>query len=99
LSGRFFQRSLFAAVDEIFGAIFASRTHRNVMSQPKYRQIINCRLSTILIVSLFSLCRLWNTTRLRSSTVDKSKWPVFLQNASGNPIYKCRAYPSGSKKH
>jgi len=85
LSGRFFQRSLFAAVDEILGAIFASRTHRNVTSQPKYWNIINCG-STILIVSLFSLCRLRNTTRLRSSTVDKPKWPVFLQNASGNPI-------------
>jgi len=32
LSGQFFQRSLFAAVDEIFHAIFASCTHRNVMS-------------------------------------------------------------------
>jgi len=57
------------------------------MSQPKYGQIINCGL-TILIVSLFSQCRLRNTTQLRSGTVDKSKWPVFLQNASGNPTYK-----------
>jgi len=81
LSGQFFQRSLFPAVDAIPGA--ASRTHRNVMSQPKCRQVINCDL-TILIVSLFSLCRLRNTTRLRVGTADKSKWPVFLQNASGN---------------
>ena len=36
------------------------------------------------MVFLFSLCRLRNTTQLRSGTVDKSKWPVFLQNASGN---------------
>jgi len=56
------------------------------MSQPKYRQIINCVL-TILIVALFFLCRLRITTQLRSGTVDKSKWPVFLQNASGNPIH------------
>jgi len=27
LSGQFFQRSLFAAVDAILGAIFSSRTH------------------------------------------------------------------------
>jgi len=40
LSGLFFQRSLFAAVDAILGAIFSSRTHRNVMSQPEYKQII-----------------------------------------------------------
>jgi len=51
LSGQFFQRSLFAAVEEILGVIFASLTHRSVISQPKYRQIINCGL-TILIVSL-----------------------------------------------
>jgi len=43
----------------------------------------NCDL-TILIASLFSLCRLRNTTQVRSGTADKSKWPVFLQNASGN---------------
>jgi len=47
----------------------------------KYRQIIkliiiNCGL-TILIVSLFSLCRLQNTAQLRSGAVDKS---IFLQN-------------------
>jgi len=84
LSGQFFQRSLFAAIDAILGAIFASRTQRNVMSQPNYRQIINCVL-TILIVALFSLSRLRITTQLSSGTVDKSKWPVFLQNASGNP--------------
>jgi len=88
LSGQFSQRSLFAAVDAILGAIFASRTIRNVMKQSKYNQIIkliiiNCGL-TILIVSLFSLCRLRNTAQLRSGTVDKSKWPVFLQNESDN---------------
>jgi len=55
LSGQFFQRSLFAAVDEILCAIFASRTHRNLINQPKYRQIINCGLA-ILIGSLYSLC-------------------------------------------
>jgi len=27
---------IFAAVDEILGAIFASHTHRNVPKQPKY---------------------------------------------------------------
>jgi len=69
LSGQFFQRSLFPAVDAILRAIFASRTHRNVMSQPKYWKINNCGL-TLLIVSLFSLCRLRNTTRLRSGTVN-----------------------------
>jgi len=84
LSGQFLQRSLFAAVDAILGAIFTSHTHRNVMSQPKYGQIINCGL-TILIISLFSLCHLRNTTQLRSGTVDISIWPVFVQNASGNP--------------
>jgi len=85
LSRKFFQRSLFAAVDAMLGAIFASRTHRNEMSQPKYRQIINCGIE-ILIVSLCSLCDLRITTQLRSGTVEKSKWPVILQNASGNPI-------------
>jgi len=30
LSGQFSQRSLFAAVDAVLGAIFASRIHRNV---------------------------------------------------------------------
>jgi len=88
LSGQFSQRSLFAVVDAVLGAIFASRTHRYVMRQSKYRQIItliiiNCGL-TILIASLFSLWRLRITTQLRSGTVDTSKWPVFLQNESGN---------------
>jgi len=50
--------------------------------------IINCGL-TILIVSLFSLCRLRIRTQLRFGTVDKSNWPVFLQNASGNPNSQC----------
>ena len=40
------------------------------MSQLKYGQIINCGL-TILIVTLFSLCRLRITTQLRSGAVDK----------------------------
>jgi len=70
LSGQILQRSLFAAVDAIFGAIDTSHTHRNVTNQPKYGQIINCGL-TILIVSLFSLCRLRITTQLRSGDVDK----------------------------
>jgi len=69
LSGQILQQSLFAAVDAIF-AIVTSDTHRNVTSQPKYGQIIKCRL-TILIVSLFSLCCLRITTQLRSGAVDK----------------------------
>jgi len=97
LSGQFVTQSLFAAVDEILGAIFASRTQRNVMNQSKYGQIINCGL-TILIVSLFSLCRLRNTTRLRSGTVDKSKWPVFLQTASGNPTQQPGWYLESRKQ-
>jgi len=36
LSGQFFQRSLFAAVDAIPGAIVTSHTHTE-MSQPKCR--------------------------------------------------------------
>jgi len=40
LSGQFSQRSLFASVDAVHGAIVTSHTHRNVMSQPKYGQII-----------------------------------------------------------
>jgi len=35
LSGQFLQRSLFAAVDAILGAIVTSHTHRNVTNQPK----------------------------------------------------------------
>jgi len=35
MSGQFLQRSLFAAVDEILGAIDTSHTHRNVTNQPK----------------------------------------------------------------
>jgi len=46
----------------------------------------------ILIVSLFSLYRSRNTRRLKPDTVDKLKWPVFLQNASGNPISDARQY-------
>jgi len=70
LSGQILQRSLFAAVDAIFGAIVTSHTRRGVTNQPAYVQIIYCRL-TILIVSLFSLCHLRITTQLRSNTVDK----------------------------
>jgi len=39
LSGQFLQRSLYAAVDAILGAIVTSLTHRNAMIQPKYGQI------------------------------------------------------------
>jgi len=60
------------------------------MSQPKYGQIINCGI-TILFVSLFSLRRLRITVELWSGAVDKMKWPVFLQNASGNPILSLSA--------
>jgi len=44
----------FIADDAIFGVIVTSHTHpRNVMSQPKYGQIIiNCGL-TLLIASVF----------------------------------------------
>jgi len=44
------------------------------------RQTINCAL-TILIASLFSLCRLRITTQLRSGIL-LTKWPVLLQNTS-----------------
>jgi len=70
MSGQFLQRSLFVAVDAILCAIDTSHTHRNVTNQPKYGQIINCGL-TILIVYLFSVCRLRITTQLRSGAVDK----------------------------
>jgi len=69
LSGQFLQRSLFAAVDAIVGAIVTSHTHRNVTNQSKYGQIIDCGL-TILIVSV-SLCCLRISTMLRSGAVDK----------------------------
>jgi len=36
-------------------------------------------------LSLFSLRLLRITTQFRSGAVDK--WPVFLQNAFGNPVY------------
>jgi len=52
---QFLQRSLFAAVDAILGAIMTSHTQRNVTNQPK-QQIINCGL-TILIVSVFTVLR------------------------------------------
>jgi len=41
LSGHFSQRSLFAAVDAVLGAIFASRTHRNAVRQSKYSKLQN----------------------------------------------------------
>jgi len=71
---------------DVILAIVMSHTHRNVMInfKPKYGQIIYCGLA-ILMVFLFFLCSLQNTTQLRSCTVDDSKWPIFLQNASGNP--------------
>jgi len=69
LSGQFLRRSLFAAVDAIPGAMSRHTHTENVMSQLKYGQIINCGL-TILIVSLFSLCRLRIMTQLRSGAVD-----------------------------
>jgi len=65
LSEQLLQRSLFAAVDAILGAIVTSHTHRNVANQPKYWEIINCGLT--ILISLFSLCRL----QLRSGAVDK----------------------------
>ena len=70
MSGQFLQRSLFAAVAAMLGAIATSRTHRNVTNLPKYGQIINCDL-TILIDSVLSLRRLRMMTQLRSGAVDK----------------------------
>jgi len=46
---------------------YVTHTHRNVMSHPKYVQIINCGL-TILIVSLFSLCPLRIATQITADT-------------------------------
>jgi len=86
LSGQFLQRSLFAAVDAILGAIVTSHTHRNVTNQPKYGQMINCGLTT-LIVSLFSLCRLRITTQLRSGAV--GKMAVFFTKRTWQP-YICQ---------
>jgi len=53
LSGKFFQRSLFAAVDAILGAIVTSHTPK--CNEPaKLRKInINCGLLKILIVYVF----------------------------------------------
>jgi len=80
LSGQFFQQNF---VDTVLGAITTSHTPK--CDEPAKILAYYCGL-TILTVSLFSLCRLRNTTQLRPGTVDISKWPVFLQNASGNPI-------------
>ena len=66
-------------------------------SQPKYGQIFNCGL-TIPIVSLFSLWPLRNATQLRSGAVDKSKWPIFLRNASENPAYNANTPPHPGMK-
>jgi len=82
LSEQFLQRSLSAAVDAILVAIVAPRTHRNTTNQPKYGQNIKCSVTT-LIVFLFSLCELRHSLDLALLT----KWPVFLQNAFGNPTY------------
>jgi len=54
------------------------------MSQPKYRQIINCGL-TILIVSLFS-CAAYELRHSLDLAL-LTKLQVFLQNAFGNPTY------------
>jgi len=60
-------------------------THTPKCNEPaKIGQIIKYGI-TIFIVAMFSLCRLRITTELRSGAVDKMKWPVNLQNASGNP--------------
>jgi len=64
LSGEFFQQSLFAAVDAFLGPIFVSRTHRNVKSQPKCKQIVNCGLKIAYWLSLcfpFSSYKIWNS--------------------------------------
>jgi len=39
------QRSLFAAIVAILGAIVTSHTDRNVTNQSKYWEIINCGLT------------------------------------------------------
>jgi len=54
LSEQFFHRSLFAVDEAILVDLVTSHTHRNVMSQPKNGQIINCDL-TILIVTVFPM--------------------------------------------
>jgi len=69
------------------------------MKQSQYNQIIklliiNCGL-TILIVSLFSLCRLRNTAQLRSGTIDKSKWPVFLQQNESDNQWRNKSFEPG----
>jgi len=83
LSGQFLQRSSFAAVDAIVGAVVTSHTHRNVTNQPKYGQIINCAL-TILIVAVF-LCCLRISTKLRPGAVDKMAG--IFENTFGNLTY------------
>jgi len=55
LSGQFLQRSLFAAVDAILGAIVTSHTHtRKCNESTKIGQNINCGV-TILIISVFPM--------------------------------------------
>jgi len=65
LSGKFLQRSLFAAVGPILVAIVTSHTHRNVKIHPRYGKLLK------EYSSLFSLCCLKITIQLRSGTVDK----------------------------
>jgi len=61
LSGQFLQRSLFAAVDAILGAIVTSHTHTQKSNESaKIGQIINWGLT--ILMSLFSLCCLRITT-------------------------------------
>jgi len=68
LSGKFFQRTLFAAVNAILGAIVTSHTHTPKCNDPpKIRAISLLQKYS----SLFSLCRLRITTELRSGNVEK----------------------------
>jgi len=88
LSGQLFQRNLFAAVEAIFGAIVTSHTHRNIISQTKYGQIINCDL-TILIVSLFSLCRFYELSHSRDGTGQHFCSPARPELTRNRPARVC----------
>jgi len=68
LSGPFLQRSLFAAVDAILGAIDTSQT--NTEEPAKIRANYKLWLNNTDCLSVF-LCRLRITTHLRSGAVDK----------------------------
>jgi len=83
LSGQFLQRRLFAAVDAILGAIFTSHTPKcNEMSQLKCGKITNCGLTILLSLGFpFAAYELRHSLDLAMLT----KWPVLLQNGSGNP--------------